>query len=383
MHVLFLCSSYPGKNKPTQGIFFKDQVKAIKQAGHKVGVIVVTAISPNDFLLRRNKDPIFGIEDGIPVYRSIRLPVPINTQNTPLHIYTIIAPILLLFKRYRHKHGMPDVIHAQNFFNGGLSAVKIKEKFNVPIVLTEHNTQFMTASINERQKLLYLNNICKFDSVICVSNALSKEIHKLVPKLKIDVIGNLVDTDFFKPNRIIRNKPFIYLIAANLKPHKRVSDAIKAFYQCLGNLPLGTELWVCGSGPEEEKLHNLVAQLGMGHSVKFIERANRKELLNLYQQSNVILSTSEVETFGLTLLEAMACGKPVIATCSGGPEDFVTPYTGILVETGNIREIANAMLEIYEHYDLFDPQIIRKYVVQNYNPKKIANLIINIYKRNI
>jgi glycogen synthase len=46
---------------------------------------------------------------------------------------------------------MPDVIHAQNFFNGGLSAVKIKEKFNVPIVLTEHNSQFMTASINERQ----------------------------------------------------------------------------------------------------------------------------------------------------------------------------------------------------------------------------------------
>jgi len=64
-------------------------------------------------------------------------------------------------------------------------------------------------------------------------------------------------------------------------------------------------------------------------------------------------------------------------------EDFVTPYTGILVETGNILEIANAMLEIFEHYDLFNPQIIRKYVVQNYSPKKIANLIINIYKRNI
>ncbi len=383
MHVLFLCSSYPGKNKPQQGIFFKEQAKAIKKAGHKVGVLVVTAISPNDFLLGRNEDPIFELEDGIPVYRSIRLPIPIHTPDTNLHIFTIITPTLQLFKRYKHKCGTPDLIHAQNFFNGGLSAVKIKEKFNVPIVLTEHNSQFLRNSLNERQNLLYQNNIDKFDSVICVSNALSKKIHKLVPKLKIDVIGNLVDTDFFKPKQIIRNKPFIYLIAATFKPHKRVTDAIKAFYHCMGKLPAGTELWVCGSGPEEFKLRNLVSKLGIGHSVKFFERARRKELLNLYQQSDVILSTSEVETFGLTLLEAMACGKPVISTRSGGPEDFVKSYTGILVETGNIREIAKAMLEIYKHYDRFNSQVIRKYVVQNYSPKKIANLINNIYKRHI
>ena len=106
MHVLLICSTYPEHNNARKSVFFRDQARALKMAGHKVGVIVAKGINPKDFLLKQNADPVISLDDGIPVYRSVRLPIPIRNTDTSLHLWSMTTPVVWLFKKYISNEGV-------------------------------------------------------------------------------------------------------------------------------------------------------------------------------------------------------------------------------------------------------------------------------------
>jgi glycosyltransferase involved in cell wall biosynthesis len=85
------------------------------------------------------------------------------------------------------------------------------------------------------------------------------------------------------------------------------------------------------------------------------------------------------ETFGVVLLEAMLCGKPVIATRCGGPEDLVTPETGVLVDVANSAALANAMNDLLENQNKFNPQEVRKSAIERYGQTTFLHKIAQIY----
>jgi glycosyltransferase involved in cell wall biosynthesis len=81
----------------------------------------------------------------------------------------------------------------------------------------------------------------------------------------------------------------------------------------------------------------------------------------------------------VVLIEAMACGKPVVATTCGGPEDIVTSHTGILVPPEDEQALAQAVLEVLSDGDRFSPAVIRQYAVDNYAYEGIAARILDLY----
>ena len=379
MHILLICSTYPEHNDARKGVFYRDQARGLQIAGHRVGVLVVNGINPKDFLLKRNADPVISLDDGIPVYRSVRLPIPIRNADSPLHLWSMTTPVAWLFNRYIHDEGHPDILHAQNFFYAGLAGIQIKSKNKIPLVLTEHSSVFLRNALSEKQKQLLCGDIGVVDRCLTVSSALANKLAELTPGLSVDVVGNMVDTDYFKPLPSYQKEGFVFLIAANLDNNKRVGDAIRAFADAFSS-EISTRLWICGEGPEEKKLHALAADLNIAGQIKFLEFTSRDGLLDYYSRADVVISTSKLETFGLTLLEAMACGKPVISTRSGGPEDFINPQVGLLVDVGDIHALSEAMKEIYLRIDEFDPNIISEYADSNYSSAQIVSRLVKIYQ---
>jgi glycosyltransferase involved in cell wall biosynthesis len=363
MHILLICSTYPEHNDARRGVFFRDQARALKAARHRVGVLVVNGISPNDFLLCRNADPVISFEDGIPVYRSVRLPIPIRNADSLLHLWSMTAPAAWLFKRYINNEGHPDILHAQNFFYAGLAGIRIKSKRELPLVITEHSSAFLRDALSEKQKQLFSRNIGAVDRCMAVSSALAKTLTELVPGLSVEVVGNMVDTDYFKPMLSPSKKDFAFLIAASLDENKRVGDAIRAFADGFST-DISTKLWICGQGPEEKKLHALAADLNIIRQITFLGSTSRDGLWDYYSRADVVISTSKLETFGLTLLEAMACGKQV----------------GQLVDVGDIHALSAAMKEVYLRINEFDSDLISEYAVSHYSSAQIVNRLVEIYQ---
>jgi glycosyltransferase involved in cell wall biosynthesis len=125
-------------------------------------------------------------------------------------------------------------------------------------------------------------------------------------------------------------------------------------------------LKLAGDGPLRSSLERLARRLNLGDRIEFLGYLNREQVAGELQQSDCLVLPSEVETFGVVLVEAMAAGRPVIATRCGGPEDIVTEATGLLVPVNAEAALCRAMHTIRETYSNYEPEKIRRYVVDKF-----------------
>ena len=103
-------------------------------------------------------------------------------------------------------------------------------------------------------------------------------------------------------------------------------------------------------------------------------------MIKQFRNCDVYILPSRHESFGVSYIEAMACGKPVIATDCGGPADFVNSENGILVPVGNVEEISNAILNMAENYKTYDPEEIRKFFLNTFSRKVVSSEIFHLYE---
>jgi len=380
MHILYICNTYPDRHNSRKGIFYRDQVEASKSTGNQVGVIVVNGISYLELIQRKKFSQIFSNDNGLPIYRSVRLPIPILIHTSWFYYFSIVAPVLFLFHQYKKRYGCPDVIHAQNFFFAGFVSLKIKDLIKCPVILTEHDSSYLTGKLSLRKVIILKRYLNKFDKVIAVSHSLANKIKELSHIKRLSVIGNLVDTDFFQNKKYPKKSVFTYAILANLDKNKSVDIAVKAFHKSF-YMKKNVQLLIVGDGPEKLNIENLIYQLDLKNQVNIIGFLNREELLDFYRKVHVVLSTSKNETFGLTLAEAMSCGLPVISTRSGGPEDFITEDNGFLTVVDDIDSISEKMVVIYENYNKYFPEKIRTNILNNYSKYVITKKLNEIYHR--
>ncbi len=125
-------------------------------------------------------------------------------------------------------------------------------------------------------------------------------------------------------------------------------------------------LRIGGRGGKYRKLNHLARRFGVADKVTLHGYVPREEVKREMQMANLFILPSRFEAFGVVLLEAMSTGCPVISTYSGGPEFIVKETDGLLVEPDSVDDLTRAMEKIYDNYEKYDPEKIRKDVVDNY-----------------
>ncbi len=190
----------------------------------------------------------------------------------------------------------------------------------------------------EMMPYVYRNKV-----IVTVSESSKQEILglKFIENEKIEVIHNGVDSTFatLEPKTIYPS--FIYV--GRLKEYKKIDIAIKAFAAFHKEYP-DARLSIVGSGEEDKALEKLVAKLSLAEHVTFFGRVSEKRKAELLAQSWAMIQPSQIEGWGLTVIEANACGTPVIASNVNGLKDSVVDgQTGILVPVNNIHGFTDAM----------------------------------------
>ena len=195
------------------------------------------------------------------------------------------------------------------------------------------------------------------------------------------VIPNVVDTAVFKPKNSRENTISLIHISGMLDVHKNISGMLKAAKLLENEMGHFTWFFVGGSAAPYQKLIDSLHFTKA--SIIFKPHMNHQKLVSLLQSANALISYSHYETFGITLLEAIACGTPIIATKTGVVYDLqhqefctVTPFNNDKQLALNIKN----SLKIKQH---INPKKMHQFVAKNYDKKVVASAFSLLYYKTL
>ncbi len=246
-----------------------------------------------------------------------------------------------------------DIIHAHYAVPHAISAMLARNMLcectrKVKVITTVHGTDITLVGSHRDFYRVCRYAMLQADGTTAVSQWLADETVKAfdLPETPT-VIPNFVDCDRFKSNGRVGapdNGAYHVMHASNFRPVKRVFDIIRVFALVHRRLP-GARLTMVGDGPERGNAAELAAELGVGAAVDFV--GTQVDIQDAYRRSHLFLLLSEYESFGVSALEAMACGTPVIVSRAGGLVEVVDDgVTGRLLPVGQVDAIAAAACEI-------------------------------------
>ena len=383
MNILIIPSFFQTKKNPTLGSFFWEQAKALQKIGHQVSIIYCDTYSIKcigDFF-QYEEEQITEIE-GIIIYRK-KCFCPAK-HGMDGYRPKFADEILSLYKKYLCGKKI-DVIHAHCCVWAGYAAMKLSNYTGIPYLITEHATMFQL----HRDKISSKNSECikevfqKAAKLICVSGAFRNLLSDY--RSDIEVIGNVVNCDRFHimektdTNKKIEFLTVCYMVDEAMLKKKGIDILLKAWKKFSLKNPNAT-LTIGGSGRGKEKALEWVKEFGIQDSVKFVGQLSREQVAHHMQQCDCFVLPSRYETFGVVYIEAMACGKPVIAVKNGGPDDFVNDFNGILIESEDIEALEDAMNDMALNYNHYDSQKIANFIRNQFSEETIAKRLEAVYK---
>lgn len=330
-----------------------------------LGGAEVHAVEVIKRLARRHQIILFVGKDT-----SIRVLFPHNVTVVPV-IYPRIPNLMglsyilfgypqILSKIY-HLSSNIDIVWAKQSFPQGVVAARLKNKIKVPLYITAQNPRlhyeelvlkgfylkpfhFLLAKLIDP---LISWSYSKADMVAAVSRYAGK-LAKSYGAKHIKIIPNGISPVDYKMHRRGSHSPWRLFTASSLIPRNGLDVLIKT----VALLPkdLDWHLTIAGDGPELKQLQNMVGAnnyLPLQKQISFLGRVSNKDIPPMLQQADIFIRPSRYEGFGVSFLEAMASGVPVIGTKVGGIPDFVHHLeTGLLVEPENPTAVAEAIVKL-------------------------------------
>lgn len=421
---MILTSWYPNENNKVKGIFVREQALALKKANAPVAVFY-----PFDEAVPAGQ-LVYQVEDGIPTYRH-------NSNAWKNRYLSRLAGYLSSLRNLRRvtQDFKPDLIHVHVSYPAGILAYLFTLKYKIPYLITEHMSYLQNYVDKWQHRMLLRPALTKAAAVLPVSAFLGQQIKGFGWRVNIKPVPNVVDTARFS----IHSSQALPIPASD--PESRTSDLgprtseirrrtsdgghrvsilfvghmdatqVKglqfllpalaevvhrklALSYCRQSVPLDSgkpnpadsqpsgdlHLHLIGEGPLRQQYEQMVTELGITDYCTFYGRVDPAKMPEFYRKTDFLVLPSLKETFGCVLIEAMASGKPVLATDCGGPTGIVNKNTGILVEPGSIPSLVAGLEKMLASLDQYDPQQIRQYALDNYSPEAVAGKLINIYR---
>lgn len=371
MKILVIPTSYPNVYSPNSAPFFRDQALALKAVGNEVAVLAVTMISLKKIFNKKNE--LFRLnyfnDKGLDTW-LICIPAIPKLRWLNNIIRTVIG--FMIYTKKVKKNFEPDIMHVHSFLAGEI-AWKIYRKFCIPYAITEHSSSFardyLCSSYNKIAWRVFTNAKIRF--------AVSKQLQILLEKnynCTFSYIPNVIPIDEINQVESVKKKDVSIIRicnVANLNKNKRHDRLIKAFHSVLSKFN-NLELQIAGDGPERLNLKTLVKELNIEDKVFFHGSISRNEVFKLMKSCDIFALTSDYETFGVVLIEAMACGLPVISTKCGGPESIIkSKQVGMLVDKDDLS-VKLGLEQIIKNRNNYVRNTIKSYVMSKFSFKAVG-----------
>lgn len=396
MNILVIPSWYPSASRPISGIFVKEEARYIAELHPEISMVV--SLHGNDAFELDLKRPMAAL-GVLRVFlrngkfaKTEHLPNLLEIDNpcltwSPRFLDGNIKQIIEAHRenfRYAMSHfGKPDLIHAHVTYPAGWIAMQLSKEFGVPYLIKECMGPFPFAIpkfVNSDGSLTRwirepLENAAQ---VIAMSPSLADSMAGFGLKRPL-VIPYPVDERRFALARHERKQKFQFFTLCGLSPEKGIPDLLRAIPLALREVP--NLLFKIGGAGREAEYRQLSQMLGIAEFVEWLGPVNREDAPRYFSECDAFIMVSHLETFGMVYAEAIASGKPVIATRCGGAEFIVNDENGFLVEVGNVEKIAEAMVRMYRDYDKFEDKKIRQDFLARFSRGAIVDQLTHCYEK--
>ena len=328
------------------GVVATELGKALADHGHEVHFITYSQPARLDFF----SENLFYHEVTVSKYPLFDYPPYELALASKLVDVVSYEQLDILHVHYAIPHASAAYMAKQILASNGI---------HIPVVTTLHGTDITLVGKDRTYKPVVTFSINQSDGVTAVSQDLKNDTCKFFEiKKDIKVIPNFIDLNRFQHKAqnhfkiaIAPNEEKIIVHTSNFRKVKRVPDVVKIFAKIVEKIP--AKLLLAGDGPERSEVEQLVRELNLKDSVRFLGKLDAvEEILSI---SDLFLLPSETESFGLAALEAMACKLPVISSNAGGiPELNIDGVTGFLNEVGDIDGMAANAIHILENQERLD-----------------------------
>jgi glycosyltransferase involved in cell wall biosynthesis len=265
------------------------------------------------------------------------------------------------FSKWITQNGRPFAVHVHVPYKAGLIALWLKKRYNLNYYVTEHwagydksnadNFFSRPASFRYITKKIFSNS----KNAICVSEDLAFKLSSIVPAIQTIVIPNTVNEKLFYFERNSQQTfRFIHHISA-WKGQKNTEGLIKV----LSEFHDKRQDWECIMyGPVQPNLAELVTTLGLANHIKFTGEISYEKVGEIVRSASAFITFSNYENQPCSILEALCCGVPVIATKVGGIPEIINPQNGILIEPKNELQLLHAIEKIMKEYNNYNREAV-------------------------
>ncbi|MBI2722164.1 MAG: glycosyltransferase [Bacteroidetes bacterium] len=381
MKVLFISSWYPNPDDESNGIFIKRHAQALSLKNHVTIVFVKSVNGISEVICTKYEAK--NIEEHLRFYPKIR------------SVFPFYASIRKFFKfRNEYKKALNqltathfDLIHVNTIFPAAIPALFALKKYpTARLFITEHWSGYYPEDGNYKGLLLtyYTRKlVAKANAVFVISQKLKEAMLGYGLKNNYQLINNAVDLRLFKPQEPKqRNKDVLEILhVSSLIEREKNLSGIIAVAEHLKEKSFPFHLTIVGGSKIEiAACEELIHKVNLQLYVTISGPKPPQEVSCYMNRADVFLLFSNFEGMPVVVIEALACGLPVISSNVGEVKNIIKPKMGIVLQTNSIKECAEALLNYNrEHY--LNSQQLNQYISENYSPEVVCDRISQLYNR--
>ncbi len=374
LNVLFIPSWYPNKSNPTLGIFIKRHAEALS-ALHNISVIntISDAQTPENTIETDSTNNIYTVTAR---YKKANFP---GTK--------LIRSLKAFKKAYEifvKEKGKPDIIHLHVIYPAAYYILFTIFFRDIPVVISEHWSGYMKEDGNYKGALMKLITgkiVKRANAIIAVSEKMKSAMLSHNLQNNYHIVPNVVDTNLFHSNNNNKkNELFTFIHVSSINDREKNISGILRVAKKLSKQKQNFILNIIGDSNELNAFIKLAQELGINNKYVFFKGTlPPQEVADEMRKSDAFLMFSNYEGLPCVILEALACGLPIIASITGGIPSVINAKNGLLVEPKNEGQLLSSMEKMIGDHP-YNKTEIASSAVALFSYSSVAKQIDSIYK---
>lgn len=356
LSILTATTLFPNAVQRAHGVFVETRLRHLVASGE----VTAHVLAPIPWLPPLVRYGAYGALQSVPsqvernglvIEHPRYLVVPkFGMTLTPRTLYRAMRKRLVALLKAGHRF---DLVDAHYFYPDGVAAVRLAREFNLPVTVTARGTDLSLIPQFPGPRKMILEAAANASAMITVCQALKDTLVEMgVAPDRVTVLRNGVDLELFRPVDRQAARKALGLTRRTLasvgllidrKGHHHIIRALKQLPE--------TDLLIAGDGPDRRALERLAQEEGVSDRVRFLGSVDQNRLREIYNAVDALVLASSREGWANVLLEAMACGTPVVASAVWGtPEVVARPEAGVLMPSLDPQGVAAGVTSLFAAY---------------------------------